>query len=130
MRQRLFLTALTTLAILPAYAVHAESQPSGIVCIDPIATNWSREANESGATEKSNFTVQIDSLPPVQISTRSAGVFTNLTMHTTHLAKIRLDGKPLTSFRFSFEQSGGEHLRLWYNEFYGTWSLWATDARH
>lgn len=76
--------------------------------------------------ESSTFTVQVDNLAPVQVSTNASGVFTNLSLASEHTMKIRLDGKPLSSFRFSFKRRG-DHLRFWYNPFYGSWSL--SDVR-
>jgi hypothetical protein len=108
----------------------ARLEPLGLVCVDGISKNERWDANQTGATEKSIFTVQIDDLPPTQISTASAGVFTNLSTSAKHLVKISVDGRPLTSFRFTFQESQSDHLRLWYNPFYGTWSLSPTDKRH
>src|SRR6266478_1811840 len=101
----------------------AHLKPLTLVCVDGISKNERWDANQTGATEKSIFTVQIDDLPSAQISTASAGVFTNLSTSAKHLIMIGIDGKPLTSFRFTFQESQSDHLRLWYNPFYGTWSL-------
>jgi hypothetical protein len=119
----LVMTALFVFAV-GAYAADG----IGKVCVQPISSgpksNW--KGNDTGATERSVFTVRIDDLPAIRVSTNSSGVFTNLALTKRHLIKIQLDNKPLTSFWFSFD-SRGDHLRLWYNEFYGTWQLW--DAR-
>lgn len=100
----------------------------GRVCVQKIAagpaSDW--QANTTGASERSTFTVSIDEHPALTVTTNSSGVFTNLSLTGKHLVTIRLDGKPLTSFRFTFE-GRSQHLRLWYNEFYGTWSL--SDVR-
>src|SRR5262245_26951246 len=98
----------------------------GSVCVPEIPKGESWKGNDTGAMEQSVFTVQIDKFTPVLISTNSCGVFTNLSLTDAHLVKIQLDGKPLTSFRFTFHERA-ERLRLWYNPFYGTWSL--TDLR-
>jgi hypothetical protein len=94
----------------------------GRVCITriPMGERW--DANDTGAKASSTFTVQLDKLAPVPVTTNGSGVFTNLSLAGEHSVKIRLDGKPLTSFRFSFKDRG-DHLRLWYNPFYGSWSL-------
>src|SRR6266446_776488 len=84
----------------------------GVVCVDGISKNERWDANQTGATEKSIFTIQIDDLPPVQISTAAAGVFTNLSTSAKHLVKIGVDGRPLTSFRFTFQESRSDHLHL------------------
>jgi hypothetical protein len=100
----------------------------GKVCVEKIpsrpSSSW--KGNATGATEHSTFTVRIDDLPVIGVTTNSSGVFTNLSLTKKHLVTIRLDDKPLTAFRFSFE-SRPSHVRLWYNEFYGTWSL--SDVR-
>jgi hypothetical protein len=108
----------------------ATLKPTGLVCIDPIPKSSVWKANDTGATERSVFSVQIDSQSPVTISTNLAGAFTNLASASKHVVKIRLAGKPLTSFRFMFQDYESDHLRLWYNTVYGTWSLTPADARH
>ena len=120
-RLAIILVGLTVLA-----AGRACAEPVGRVCITAIPVRERWDANDTGATEGSTFAVQVDNLTPVQIRTNSSGVFTNLSLASDHMLKIRLDGKPLTSFHFSFKDSGG-HLRLWYNPFYGSWSL--SDVR-
>jgi len=118
------------------FSVLGRSEPAtklksnGLVCVDPIPKHSVWKGNDTGATEKSIFTVQIDDRPPINISTQAAGVFTNLSTASKHVVKIRLDGKPLTSFRFSFGEHGSDHLRLWYYTMYGNWCLWSADGRH
>jgi len=94
----------------------------GRVCITRIPTGARWDANDAGARESSTFTIQIDKLQPVLVTTNASGVFTNLSLAGEHLVRIRVDAKPLTSFRFFFK-GRGDHLRLWYNPFYGSWSL-------
>lgn len=120
-------TKMLLMVVCLASAVSALAVESmGRVCVQAISKGESWKANDTGATERSIFTVQIDSLPAIPISTNASGVFTNLSLATNHVVKIQLDGKPLTSFRFTFKDRG-DHLRLWYNPFYGTWSL--SDVR-
>jgi hypothetical protein len=111
---------MTSLLLVVGSAGAAEGL--GKVCVQQIATGDSWKANDTGASARSIFTVQVDDLAAIHVSTNGAGVFTNLSLTTKHLVKIQLDGKPLTSFRFTF-QDRGDHLRLWYSPFYGTWSL-------
>jgi hypothetical protein len=103
-------------------------EKTGKVCVQSISIGDSWKANDTGAKESSTFKVQIDKLAPILISTNSSGVFTNLSLGGKHLVKIQLDEKPLTSFRFSFQEEQSEHLRLWYSPFYGTWSLWRVGS--
>jgi hypothetical protein len=124
------LSAASLLSALGASEPATPLKANGLVCVDPIPKHSVWKGNDTGATEKSIFTVQIDDRPPITISTQAAGVFTNLPTDSKHLVKIRLDGKPLTSFRFSFAEHGSDHLRLWYYTMYGNWCLWTTDARH
>lgn len=116
--------ALVTLMFVAVVGFLRDSEAADIgkVCIEkiPMKNRW--DANITGAKEGSTFTVQIDGLPAIHVSTSSSGVFTNLSSTDKHLVKINLDGKLLTSFRFGFD-APGDHLRLWYNPFYGTWSL-------
>ena len=99
-------------------------EPVGKVIVQtiPFGPSSSWKANDTGATERSKFSVQIDNRSPMIVTTNRAGVFANLSLADRHLVRIKLDGKPLTSFRFSFEGRSNQ-LMLWYNEFYGTWSL-------
>lgn len=105
---------VSALAEEPTGEVHIQTIPFG------PGSSW--KANDSGATERSRFSVQIDNRSPINVTTNRAGVFANLSLADRHLVKIKLDGKPLTSFRFSFEGRSNQ-LLLWYNEFYGSWSL-------
>ena len=120
--QARLLLALVFAAVFGLLPRSEAADPMGKMCVQKISMNARWDANDTGAKAGSIFTVQIDSLPAAQVSTNSSTVFTNLPLTGKHLVKIQLDGKPLTSFRFTFEERG-DHLRLWYNEFYGTWSL-------
>jgi hypothetical protein len=106
-----------------ALSVFAE-ESTGKVFVQTIpfgaGSNW--KTNDSGATERSTFAVQIDERTAIKVTTNSAGAFANLPLAGKHLVKIKVDGKPLTSFHFSFEGRSNQ-LMLRYNEFYGTWSL-------
>lgn len=98
------------------------SAPTGRVRIQAIPMGGDWQANSTGASEHSVFTVQIDDQAGIRISTNSSGTFTNLSLATKHLVKIRRDDKPLASFWFTFEK-GKDSKRLCYDPFYGTWSL-------
>jgi hypothetical protein len=117
-------TVLVVIAFLACTLSALAEEPTGKVFIQPIpfgpGSNW--KANDTGATERSKFSVQIDNRTAIKVTTNSAGSFINLPLAGEHLVKIKLDGKPLTSFHFSFEGRSGQ-LLLRYNEFYGTWSL-------
>src|SRR4051812_25611143 len=81
----------TALFIVTGCAGAADSV--GRVCVQAITTGESWKANGTGAAERSVFTVRIDNLPALQISTNSSGMFTNLSLTTKHTVKIRLDDK-------------------------------------
>ena len=110
--------------------VTTTASADGIVCVDAISINGSWEGNDTGATPASVFTVQIDDLPSQTISANSCGAFTNLNVNEKHIMKITMNDKPYASFWFSFKDKGSDHLRLWYNEFYGTWQLWQPGSNH
>jgi hypothetical protein len=122
---KIFFASLMLLVLVTATA-----SADGIVCVDSISTNGSWKGNDTGATPASVFTVQIDDLLSQTISANSCGVFTNLNVNENHIMKIMMNGKPYASFRFSFKDKGSDHLRLWYNEFYGTWQLWQPGRNH
>lgn len=118
---RLALAIILLFAVV--LAVHA-GEAVGEVRVRTIpfgpSSNW--RANDSGATERSKFSVQIDNRSAMIVTTNRAGVFSNLSLAGEHSVKIKADGKPLTSFRFSFEGQS-DHLLLQYNESDGKWSL-------
>ena len=118
--------ALTLIAAFAFTPARATTNQLGKVCVQKISMNSRWDANDTGAKEGSAFTVQVDDLPAITVTTNLSGVFTNLSLAKKHFVKIKLDGKALTSFRFDFKERG-DHLRLWYNPFYGTWSL--SDVR-
>ena len=105
----------------------------GTVFIAPIPMDGIWKGNHTGATMESVFTIQIDNLPPVQVTTNSTGVFTNLALGQKHMVKIRLDGKPRESFPLKFETFQGDssdknvHIRLRYDPMYGYWHRRAVD---
>jgi hypothetical protein len=119
---KLVVPAIISLFAL-ALAVRA-GEPLGEVLLRTIpfgpGSNW--RANDTGATERSKFSVKIDNRTAINVTTNSAGSFINLPLDGEHLVKIKVDGKPLTSFRFSFE-GRSRHLVLSYDEARGTWSL-------
>src|SRR5262245_3861010 len=88
------------LSLLPAGGAPA-ADGAGRVCITRIPTGGRWDANDTGARESSTFTIQIDKLQPVLVTTNASSVFTNLSFAGEHLVRIRVDGKPLTAFRFS-----------------------------
>ncbi len=98
----------------------------GTVVVDPIPIGEVWKGNDTGATEQSVFTVRIDDLDAVRVSTHAAGNFTGLALDRRHLVDIHLDGRRLTSFWFTFDDRTGPHRRLWYKTKYGAWSLWST----
>ena len=106
------------------------ARADGVVCVDPIPTKGSWKGNDTGATPKSVFTIQIDDLPAQSISASSSGVFLKLRVAAKHTVKIKMGGKPYASFEFSFEDRGGHHLRLWYKQLYGTWQLQKAAEKH
>ena len=125
MRRRIKSQTAVLLALFGTAGYAFAAEKVGKVCVQAISKGENWRGNDTGANESSRFSVQIDKLPPFVISTNSSGVFTNLSLQGKHVVKIRLADKPLTSFRFSFEDEHSDHLRLWYNPFYGTWSLWS-----
>ena len=112
--------------ILSVFAAYVQAADAGKVCVQAIPAGARWDANDTGATERSVFKIQIDDRPGFCVATNSSGMFAELSMSSKHLVKIRLNGKLLTSFYFTF-RGRSDHLRLWYNPFYGTWSL--SDVR-
>jgi hypothetical protein len=119
---RASIKVFVTVSLMAVVGSVCAADAAGRVCVATIPTTGRWQPNDSGATESSTFMVQIDQLPPVQVRTNTSGVFTNLSLAAEHAVKVRLDGKPVAAFRFSFK-GRGEHLQLWYNPFYDSWSL-------
>src|SRR5262245_36538030 len=126
MSARSHFTVIVSLGVMLLVGNARAADGAGKVCVARIPTGERWDANGTGAKEASTFTIQLDKLAPVLVTTNTSGVFTNLALAGEHSIRIRLDGKPLASFKFSFD-GRGDHLRLWYNPFYGSWSL--SDVR-
>jgi hypothetical protein len=109
-------------------------QSVGTVCVAPIPMDGVWKGNDTGATLTSTFSIQIDDLPAITVTTNLSGVFTNLALRQKHMVKIRLDGKPRESFplRFeTFDRGAGDkvvHIRLRYDTMYGYWHPGRVDA--
>src|SRR5689334_15224353 len=93
-------TPILASMLLAFSIVSRASDSDGRVCVQKIpsgpSSSW--KANDTGASDRSMFSVRIDDLPAIGVTTNSSGVFTNLSLAKKHLVAIRLDGKPLTSF--------------------------------
>ena len=110
------------LILLASFLLKAEDK-LGILIIDPIPMNGVWKGNDTGANVNSQFSIRIDDKAPVIICKEKGGIFNNLSLDKKHLIDIKLKGKRLTSFRFSFKKYGKNKLRLWYKTMYGTWSI-------
>jgi hypothetical protein len=106
----------------------------GTVCVAPIPRDSVWKGNDTGATLASTFTIQIDKLSAITVTTNLSGGFTNLALGQKHMVKIRMDGKPRESFplRFeTFERGAGDkvvHIRLRYDTMYGYWHPGRVDT--
>lgn len=115
---------------LIGFALWSTVHAGGVVCVDAITTKDKWEGNTTGATTASVFIVTIDGLAPQKITTTGCGSFADLDVSSEHVVRITRDGTPDASFRFNFQKESSEHLRLWYNTFYGTWQLWKPGRKH
>src|SRR4051794_3426570 len=101
---------LLSLCIMQVAGRACAADRVGKVCIPSIPMGERWNANDTGAKDTSTFTIQLDELAPVLVATNASGTFTNLVRAGEHSLSIRLDGKHLSSFRFSFRDRG-HHLR-------------------
>jgi len=109
------------LTLLASLLLEAEDK-LGVLIIDPIPMNDVWKGNDTGANENSQFLIKIDKNIPITVNKVKGGSF-KLHLGKKHLVDIKLNGKRLTSFYFSFEQYKKNKLRLWYRTMYGTWSI-------
>lgn len=113
---------LTVSLIYYSFVLQAEDK-TGVLIIDSIPKGDVWKGNGTGANENSQFSIRIDNEKPILITKDKGGTFKNLSLEKSHLIDIKLKGKRLTSFKFSFKQYGKNKLRLWYKTMYGTWSI-------
>jgi hypothetical protein len=118
------LAALALLAIpLPLQAQDAFGQ----VCIapaDPPAPGQKSLRNPAAGNRVRQYTVQIDSLPPVAVSTQTTQLVKDIPTAGAHWVRIKGDGKPVASFKFKFSDFPSSQLCLFFNELYESWNLW------
>ena len=84
-----------------------------------INTSW--EGNQTGKKE-SVFEITING-ETKKVSKDLDARFTGLPLNKKHTVIVRLEGKALESFFFSFEDYGCPSLWLDYYEMYGEWTL-------
>jgi hypothetical protein len=101
---------------------------SGTICVAPLPKDV-READRlafSGGPSrryKYSFTVEIDARPPIAVPKLDPLPIEDLPLEATHRVRIRDEGRPIESFRFTFSARGGTPLCLAYTPGYQTWSL-------
>ena len=104
---------------------------TGQVCVSSVENEQGEESAVNPAGGSRKYTIQIDDGEIKKALPDSAFLFDNLALNKQHWVKIRLDGKPYSSFSFTFEKYETPDLCLWYNDFYHTWSMWKQkDSKH
>ena len=112
------------------------AQKVGTICVAPIPLDGVWKGNDTGASLASTFTIQIDNLPPIKVTTNLSGVFTNVALGQKHMVRVRLNGEPRESFPLTFEsfdRGAGDkvvHLRLRYDTMYGRSEEHSLNSSH
>jgi len=105
--------------------VHAQ-EPTGRVCIAPAkppTPGPKSQGNPTGENRVRQYTIQIDSLSPVQVSSTSAQLIPSIPSNGVHWVRIKGDGKLVESFKFKFSDFPSTNLCLFFNPLYETWNL-------
>lgn len=120
MRQRRFMMMLFgTFLLQLVFVLYSRGQATGSLCVAPVVKGEKSVPNVDAKV----FAVQIDHRPAVAASSEHGTEVSDLPLEPKHLVKVTGDGKPITSFRFRFSEYETQHLCLWRNDLYGTWSL-------
>jgi hypothetical protein len=104
----------------------SDNSKKGFIVVNKICRSNSMETslgNPCGGNRDLNYSVGIDSLAKIKVSSDSCITFTNLELNKKHKVTIFLSGKPVESFWFTFKKAGSDSLALWCKELYETWSL-------
>jgi hypothetical protein len=104
---------------------------SGDLCVSSVGKEQGElsAVNPRGGSRK--YSIQIDQGKIHETLEDKALRINDLDEGKKHLVRIRLDGKQVESFWFTFEKHGANELCLWFNDFYRTWSVWPLkDAKH
>jgi len=100
---------------------------TGSICVASVPRPNSGEtslANPAGGNRSFNFSVQIDDRPSMDVSFDDGKLVSGLSLGKNHSVKIRRDGKPVQSFKFTFGKFASKDLCLWFKPLYETWQLW------
>jgi len=122
-------TALLLVSFIGQGSAQVSPKATGSVCVasgdfDTVGRGAAR--SDERAVGKSVRFVQIDKLPPVQVSSTQSGQITSVPAQGTHRITISRNAdmsKPVEQFSFSFQARGSTSLCLWYRSFYASWML-------
>lgn len=100
---------------------------AGSVCVAAVPRPNSGDislANPAGGNRSFDFSVRIDDMPAIDVSFDSGKLVGGLSLSKSHSVKIRRNGEPSQSFKFTFGKFAGRDLCLWFKPLYETWQLW------
>jgi hypothetical protein len=103
-----------------------KSFPKGYLVVSKICNPNTKEpsnADPFGENQDLNYSIRIDSLALITVSSDSCIHVTSIELKMKHKVTIYLSRKPVDSFWFTFEKYGSDSLALWYKPLYATWSL-------
>ena len=121
------LKALALVLLLVA-ALRIGAESTGSICVAPLhpkakAIDHDYPAAKAPREYRYQFTVQVDSLPPVAVGAQAPALIAAVPTGVSHRVVIRDAGRPIESLHFSFEKRGASRLCLSYAPWYQTWSL-------
>ena len=128
------MVTVTGLAIGLLAAASTASSESGTVCINRFGPDPPQPCPTGTADvginpvpefrwESTRFKIQIDALPPAEISCHESATVVGVPLGVKHKVAIWVESRRLETFFFRFEEKGSERLCLDFVPFYGTWQL-------
>ncbi len=109
---------------LPQLA-HSNEAERGSLCVLPYPSGGGVRGRAINAPAPAKaYGLRIDGGRTISLSAAQATLIGDLGLQVQHRVQVLGDGKPVASFRFSFESEGSRELCLWQSDLYQTWQLY------
>jgi hypothetical protein len=122
-------TATLGLALIVS-VVGISTVMAGTVCVAPAAVdplalgNPSLGLDRQGSNQPLGFTISVGDKPAVAASTKQSVLIRDIPTNKPQMVVIRQNGRPYTAFPLRFSEHKSDHVCLWLNDLYLTWSVW------
>jgi hypothetical protein len=115
---------------LSCISVFPSSSGLGVVLICRMPGGISSQPLQNGSVQPRDIVdIHIGNRSAV-VSPSKAGTIDSLLTGDKQRATIKVHGKSIASFYFSFKDYGADTLCLWYDRGYGTWSMESMPSNH